>query len=117
MKNTNRSTGRTIRFDNCLRYVDLDARADLTPANQAGGPQAPDKGMRIILDALIRAHRPELVAAARRRGKTRHDAEDLVQDLCLQVLEGELVLPVTVPAALDLLLAEIGLRCDEEDGE
>jgi hypothetical protein len=41
----------------------------------------------------------------------------MVQGLCIQVLEGELALPVTVDAALDLLLAEIALRCDEENGE
>jgi hypothetical protein len=123
MKNNNPSNARRIRFDNCLRHVDLHVRADLVPSDDVAdnddfqaAQRVPDKGLRVLLDTLVREHRSELVVAARNLGLPRHQAEDLVQQLCIEVLEGELALPVSLPAALEVFLGEIHRRCDEEGG-
>ena len=114
---------RRFQFDNCLRYVDLHVRADLVPAGAVAhnddfeaAQNLPDKGLRVLLDTLIREHRTELVRTACNLGLRRHQAEDLVQQLCIEVLQGELALPVSVPAALEVFLEAIHERCDEEGG-
>jgi DNA-directed RNA polymerase specialized sigma24 family protein len=76
-----------------------------------------DTMTRITLSAILYEHRSKLVTAARRRLGRRADAEDLVQDLCAEVLEGDLPLPVDPGAALETLLEAIAERCDEEGGE
>ena len=69
---------------------------------------------RVLLDLVLRAHRWELVAAARRHLGKRHrdDAEDVVQDICLDVIEGRLALSADRDAALDDLMREVVERCD-----
>jgi DNA-directed RNA polymerase specialized sigma24 family protein len=53
------------------------------------------------------------VSVARSYLGNRHDAEDLVQELCLEVLEGQLFLPLQRAEALAELLREIRERCGE----
>ncbi len=70
---------------------------------------APD--LRVILDAVVRSSRPLLVQIARvHLGSRRALVEDVVQDACLAVLEGQVRLssdPKT--ALLDLLRAVAAL--------
>jgi hypothetical protein len=67
---------------------------------------------RAVLDAVIRAHRPHLVSVARQYLGNRHDAEDLVQDLCVEALEGQLSLSTQPAEALADLLREIRERSE-----
>lgn len=63
--------------------------------------------VRVVLDAVVRAHRPLLVQVARDHlGPRGQDAEDIVEDVCLAVLEGTVPLsPAPAVALLDLMTA------------
>jgi DNA-directed RNA polymerase specialized sigma24 family protein len=45
----------------------------------------------------------------------RSAAEDMVQDICLDALEGQLRLPIDPGVALEALLHEIAERCEERE--
>ena len=66
----------------------------------------------LVLGLLVRAHHDQLVATARGHlGNLRRDAEDIVQDVLLAALEGELELPLApMSDTLDALLGEIADR-------
>ncbi len=68
---------------------------------------APTLDVRVILDAVIRTHRPLLLQTARDLLRSRrHRADDVVQDVCLAVLEGAIELSVDPRTALlDMLRA------------
>lgn len=67
------------------------------------------------IDALIHGHRDALVAVARNtpRGR-RDDPEDIVQDVCLAVLDGELRLSRNPERALDQLFDAVCARGGRE---
>jgi hypothetical protein len=103
MSRTNRSNGRRTHS------LELEFHPELVPVDEhfAGHPT------RIVLEAVLRSHRWQLVSVARQHlGNERHLAEDVVQDLGLEVLEGHLVLSSDPTEALDELLREIIDRCD-----
>jgi hypothetical protein len=77
------------------------------PAVHAATPDP--RVQRVVLDAVIRNHRALLVRTARENlvGRRRQDAEDVVQDVCLAVLEGEIVLSVDLKVALLELLRAV----------
>ena len=110
MSRTNRSTVRRPRhFNDLVNGEGLELRPDLLPVDQyfAGA------GARLTLEAVLHNHRRQLVSVARQHlGNQRTLAEDLVQDLCLEVLEGQLVLSSNASEALDQLLREVAERCD-----
>jgi hypothetical protein len=104
MSRTNRNNVRSIRHDDCFFDDDLDFHPELVPALAA--PAHPDT--RAVLDAVIRGHRWQLVATARHQlGNRRRDAEDLVQEICLEALEGQLALSPDPSEALEDLLREV----------
>lgn len=110
MSRTNRSTVRRPRhFIDLVNGEGLEFHPDLVPVDQylSGEPG------RLTLEAVLRTHRWQLVSVARHHlGNERRLAEDLVQDLCLEVLEGQLVLSSDPTEALDQLLREVAERCD-----
>ncbi len=57
---------------------------------------------------------PSLAAARPHLGNDRREAEDLVHDLCVEVLEGRLPLPSEPAEALRLLVGEIIDRCADD---
>jgi DNA-directed RNA polymerase specialized sigma24 family protein len=75
----------------------------------------PAAHVRVVLDAIVRAHRPLLVrTAAEHLGTQRQHAEDIVQDVCLAVLEGQVELsPDPRAALLDVLKAVAGAAREE----
>jgi len=50
---------------------------------QASATDAPNQGKK-DLDALLRQHRPTIEGFVRRKARTREDAEDLIQNICLK---------------------------------
>jgi hypothetical protein len=107
MSRTHRSNVR--RSTRPSSFLELEFHPELVPVDEhlAGHPT------RIVLEAVLRSHRWQLVSVARHHlGNERRLAEDVVQDLCLEVLEGHLVLSSDPTEALDELLREIIERCD-----
>jgi hypothetical protein len=112
MSRTNRSTVRCPRIIDLAHDEDLEFHPELVPL----GDFLHDSEVRVTLDAILRAHRSQLVATARYHlGNHRQDAEDLVQDLCVEALEGRLTLSRDPWKALDDLLEEVIARCDGGD--
>lgn len=105
-----RSHARRIRHeDTCELDHHLDDRcSDLVPVDTF----LRSSGARLVLAAVIAAHRDQLVAAARGALGSLGDAEDRVQDLCLAALTGEIDLPSDPSEALDVLLRMAGDRFD-----
>ena len=65
----------------------------------------------VVLDVVIRAHRDQLVLTARQLlGNYRQDADDIVQDVCLDVLEGRLDIGEDPSQALEDLRAAVAAR-------
>jgi hypothetical protein len=59
----------------------------------------------VLVDALVRSHRDFLVATAAHHLRSfRADAEDVVQDVCLAVMEGDVALSSDPSDALDDLV-------------
>ena len=74
-------------------------------------PTASDLEVRVILDAVVRSSRPLLIQIAREHLEgRRQNAEDLVQDVCLAVLEGTVVLSSDPRAALLDMLRAVAAR-------
>lgn len=68
--------------------------------------------VRPTLDAVVRAYRPRLLAAARRHLRRYAQCPDeVVQDVCLSVLEGHITLAADPSRAFERLLTEIIVRC------
>jgi len=110
MSRTHRPTVRCPRAVDFVFDEVLEFHPELVPVDE----RLSDPEARVVLDAVIRAHRRQLVCTARQHlGKRRQDADDLVQEICLDVLEGHLALPRDPSAALDELLREIVARCEE----
>jgi DNA-directed RNA polymerase specialized sigma24 family protein len=108
MSRTNRATVRRTRYIDRVHAEELEFHPELLPADE---PLTDAQNHR-VLEAVLRAHRWQLVAAARPRlGNDRREAEDLVHDLCVEVLEGRLPLPSEPAEALRLLVGEIIDRC------
>lgn len=108
MSRTNRSNARRIRNIDLVLDEDLELHPELVPVDES----LSNAHVRVTLDALVRAHRWQLVATARHHlGNRRRDAEDLVQDVCLEALEGQLALSSDPAEALDELLREVVERC------
>jgi len=111
MSRTNRSTARCRRIIDLARDEDLEFHPELVPV----GEYLSDSEDRVTLDAILRAHRSQLVATARYHlGNRRQDAEDLVHDLCVEALGGQLTLSRDPWRALDDLLREVVARCGGE---
>jgi hypothetical protein len=110
MSRTNRSTVRRPRhFIDLVNGEALEFHPDLVPIDH----HFSGDGARLTLEAVLRTRRWQLVSAARQHlGPQRGLAEDLVQDLCLEVLEGQLLLSSNPTEALDQLLREIAERSD-----
>ncbi|MGD0525540.1 MAG: hypothetical protein ABSE49_10370 [Polyangiaceae bacterium] len=108
MSPTNRATVRRTRFIDLVHGEELAFHPELVPIDE----RVTDAQNRRVLDAVIRDHRGQLVAAAQEQlGNDAREAEDLVQDLCVVVLEGQLRLPSDPADALRFLLGEILDRC------
>ena len=102
------SNARRIRQSDPICYEDLELHPELVPVDES----LSNADLHVTLDAIVRAHRWQLVATARHHlGNRRQDAEDLVQDLCLEALEGQLALSSDPSDALDDLLREVVERC------
>jgi len=114
MSKSNRCTFPRVRLHHHLAYdQDLDIPIDLDPAVPAADV-GPDDDVRATLDAVLRSHRWKLVAVAKRhlRGtRARHNAEDVVQDVCVGLLEGALALSSDPSEALRELEEEIVTYC------
>jgi hypothetical protein len=109
MSRTNRTNARCPRITDLVPDEDLEFHPELVPVDE----QLSDWEVRMMLDAVIRAHRWQLVSTARHHlGNRRQDAEDLVQEVCLEALEGQLALSRDPSGALDDLLREVVARCD-----
>ncbi len=105
MSRTHRSSIRRNPID-FVRGEELEFHPELVPVD--GQSTATDP--RAVLEAVIRTHRWQLVATARKHLRDEEQAEDLVQDLCVEVLEGQLSLPADPTEALVALLLEITER-------
>ena len=103
MSRTNRSNIRRNRFIDLVNGEELEFHPELVPVDG----QLSSTDARAALDAVIRAHRWQLVIAAKNRLRNDAHAEDLVQNLCVEVLEGQLPLPADPTEALVALLLEI----------
>ena len=67
--------------------------------------------VRPVLDAVVRAHRGLLVQTAEQLlEKLAQDAEDIVQDVCLAVLEGDLAISPDAVQAFDDLHAAVARK-------
>jgi hypothetical protein len=112
MNRTNRTTVRRTRFIDLVHGEELTFHPELVPIDE----RVTDAQNRRVLDAVIRGHRGQLVAAAYEQpGADAREAEDFVQDLCVAVLEGQLRLPSDPADAVRFLLGEILDRCADGD--
>ncbi|HEY6460360.1 MAG TPA: hypothetical protein VIY73_09420 [Polyangiaceae bacterium] len=111
MSRTNRKSQRIRPVDPYPFLVeDPELFPELTLVSE---PEPATSQQRLVLEAVIRSHRWQLVQTARHHlGNRRMDAEDVVQDLCVDVLQGSLVLSSDPTEALDDLLREVRERCD-----
>jgi hypothetical protein len=109
MSRTHRHSIRRTRLVDFVDVENLELHPELVPPVQA----STEAQLRAVLEAVIRGHRWQLVAAARRhlRGDCGY-AEDLVQDLCVDTLRGHLPLPADPTEALVALLREVIERCE-----
>jgi hypothetical protein len=87
--------------------------SNLRSASNPSSPDAPRTSA--LLADLIRAHRPlliEIADRARPKGEIdlSFDAEDIVDDVCVEVLEGKLALSVDRATALRELMRAIRRR-------
>ncbi len=112
MSRTNRSNARRPRNVDLVLDEDLEFHPELVPVDE----YLSDWEVRIMLDAVIRSHRWQLVSTARHHlGNRRQDADEIVQEVCVEALEGQLTLSREPSAALDDLLREIVTRCEGGD--
>ncbi len=117
MSKTHRNSARILRdeetvLDAVLFEIDddLDHLPELVPVDE----QLASLGTRRMLEAVIRAHRWQLVATARQHLRNRpHDAEDIVQDVCVDVLEGHLELRMDPEGAYADMLGAVIDRCKD----
>lgn len=90
MSRTNRNS---IRRNRTIELVDVDVLEyypELVPVDE----QLTDTQTRVTLDAVIRAHRWQLVSTARHHlGNRRQDAEDLVQDSASRLSKNSALCP------------------------
>jgi ribosomal protein S18 acetylase RimI-like enzyme len=109
MSRTHRHSIRRTRLVDLVDVDNLELHPELVPRVHA----STEDQLRAVLEAVIRGHRWQLVAAARRhlRGD-RGYAEDLVQDLCVDALRGRLPLPADPTEALVALVREVIERCE-----
>jgi DNA-directed RNA polymerase specialized sigma24 family protein len=114
MSRTNRQTQRIRPHDPRPFRVEDPGLSDLLEVvpepNQLDALQ-PGQEIRAVLDAVIRAHRWRLVQTAHRHLRRRSDAEDVVQDVCLDALEGRIALSGDPTDALADLVREVADRC------
>jgi hypothetical protein len=111
MSRTNRNE---VRIPRSRLFLEEDPHADSD--DQAAAPTPVDvsleDGVRFTLDAVIRAHRWQLVQTARHYLRNaRIDAEDVVQDVCNEALLGTLAISPEPSEAVDDLLREVKFRC------
>jgi RNA polymerase sigma-70 factor (ECF subfamily) len=71
------------------------------------------QGDRNAIGALARTFRPQLVGTARKHLDNRSDAEDLVQDLFVLLLEGKLDPPRSREPALGWLLRTVATLAED----
>ncbi len=115
MSRTHRSSARILRDEEMVLDAflfeiddDLDHLPGLVPVDH----QTASPGTRWMLESVLRAHRWQLVATARhhlRNGP--HDAEDVVQDVCVDVLEGRTELRMDPEGAYADMLRAVIERC------
>lgn len=108
MSRTNRSSMSRNRFIDFVNGEELEFHPELVPVD--GQPSETET--RAVLETIIRTHRWQLVATAKKHLRDDEQAEDLVQDLCVEVLEGQLPLPADPTEALVALLLELAERCE-----
>lgn len=108
MAKSNRSTFARVRPHHHFVYDhELEIPLDIDPERDHDRPQR----SHVNLDALMRSHRGELVATARRRLRVKRHAEDVVQQVCLDALEGRLALSDVRDEVLAELRMEVVARC------
>jgi hypothetical protein len=110
MAKSNRSTFTRIRPHHHFTLdEDYGAPIDIDPEPAAPRPEPLST---LTLGALVRMHRRSLVRTARvKLGIRRLDAEDIVQEDCLDALEGRLALSGAGPQVAEELREEVVSRC------
>jgi DNA-directed RNA polymerase specialized sigma24 family protein len=110
MAKSNRSTFARIRPHHHFAYDEdfgIPIAIDPQPAAERSEPLSPT-----ALGALVRIHRTQLLRTARAKlGLRREDAEDLVQQVCLDALEGRLALSAAGSEVAEELREEVLSRC------
>jgi hypothetical protein len=88
----------------------------VVPVNPFAQPAArPD--VRPVLDAVIRAHRPQLVTLARQHLRScRTTPDDVVQTVCLHALLGRFELSLDPVKALEDMKRAVVARCCHKPG-
>jgi DNA-directed RNA polymerase specialized sigma24 family protein len=86
-------------------------RRNAAIALYACNPSAAPEHVRPVLDAVIRGHRGLFVQTAEQLLEDlAQDAEDIVQDVCLAVLEGDLAISPDPVRAFDQLHAAVARK-------
>ncbi|HEY3821357.1 MAG TPA: hypothetical protein VGL81_29525 [Polyangiaceae bacterium] len=114
MSRSHRNTVRRTRYVDFVNDETLELHVKLVPP-LAETPDV-DIDVYVTLDEVMRRYRWQLVGTARfylgqNKNRSESDAEDLVQDLCVEVLEGELALSLDPLNALEDLQRALIERC------
>jgi hypothetical protein len=111
MAKSNRSTFTRVRPDHHFTY-DHDHGVPIEIDPEPAAPRAEPLSTRAALEALLRTHRLQLLTTARvKLGHRRQDADDLVQEVCLDALEGQLALSGSGAEIAEQLREEVVSRC------
>ena len=110
MAKSNRSTFARIRPHHHFTLDEdygVPIEIDPQPTAERSEPLSP-----AALGALVRIHRTQLLRTARAKlGFRRDDAEDLVQQVCLDALEGRLALSAAGSGIAEELREDVLSRC------
>ena len=111
MAQSNRFTFARVRSNHHFTIdEDYGVPIDIDPEPAAPRPELPSTPT--ALGALVRVHRTQLLRTARAKlGPRRQDAEDIVQQVCLDALEGRLALSAAGPEVTEELREEVLSRC------
>jgi hypothetical protein len=110
MAKSNRSTFTRVRPHHHFSLdEDYGVPVDIDPEPAAPRPEPLST---LTLAALVRIHRRSLLKKARAKlGIFREDAEDIVQQVCIDAFEGRLALSGTGPEVAEELREEVVSRC------
>ncbi len=111
MAKSNRSTFTRVRPDHHFAY-DYDHNLPVEIDPEPTAPRPEPLSTRAALEALLRTHRLQLLTTARvKLGHRRQTADDIVQEVCLDALEGRLALSASGPEIAEELREEVVSRC------